>query len=172
MRLSGLVGVIQQVAEDYEAHGRDWTKPGFQAVAVHRFGRWKKTIKSKMVRAPMTVLADSMRVFVRNFYGIELPFEATIGRRVIFEHQHGIVIHGNTIIGNDCIIRQGVTMGIRSLDDVTAAPQLGDGVDVGCGAKILGLVKIGGQAKIGANAVVLNHVPPYATAIGVPAKIR
>ncbi len=167
-----MVSLISQVVEDYVAHGRDWTKPGFQAVAVHRFGRWKKTIKSKMVRAPLTVLADSMRVFVRNVYGIELPFEATIGRRVIFEHQHGIVIHGNTIIGNDCIIRQGVTMGIRSLDDVTAAPQLGDGVDVGCGAKILGSVKIGGQAKIGANAVVLTHVPPYATAIGVPAKIR
>jgi serine O-acetyltransferase len=168
----GLIGVIRQVSEDYEAHGSDWTKPGFHAVAVHRFGRWKKTIKTKIVRAPLTVLADSMRVFCRNVYGIELPFEARIGRRVIVEHQHGIVVHGNSVIGDDCIIRQGVTLGIRKLNDVNAAPVLGNGVDIGAGAKILGYVFIGDNAKIGANAVVLTNVSPGCTAIGVPAKIK
>lgn len=167
----GLIGVLRQVYEDYEAHGSDWTKPGFHAVAVHRFGRWKKTIKTKMVRAPLTVLADSMKVFVRNIYGIELPFEATVGRRLIIEHQGSIVVHGNSVIGDDCIIRQGVTMGIRKLTDVNAAPVLGHGVDIGAGAKILGSIKIGNGAKIGANAVVLSDIPADSTAIGVPAQV-
>lgn len=164
--------LLQQIHEDYVAHGKDWTKPGFQTIAVHRFGTWKKTIKTKVVRAPLTVLADSMRVFCRNVYGIELPFEATIGRRVIVEHQHGIVVHGNSIIGDDCILRQGVTLGIRRLNLVNVAPVLGCNVDIGAGAKILGSVKIGDGAKIGANAVVLINVPANATAIGVPAKIK
>jgi serine O-acetyltransferase len=164
-----MVSLIRQVREDYHTHGEDWTKPGFQAVAVHRFGCWKKTIKSKLVRAPLTVLADSMRVFVRNVYGIELPFEASLGRRVIVEHQHGIVVHGNSIIGDDCIIRQGVTLGIRNMSDIHAAPILGNGVDIGAGAKILGSVQVGNGAKIGANAVVLKDIPANATATGVPA---
>lgn len=167
-----LIKLFNQIHEDYIAHGKDWTRPGFQALAVYRLGRWKKTIKPRIVRAPLTVLADSMRVFVRNVYGIELPFEATIGRRVVFEHQHGIVVHGNAIIGDNCILRQGVTLGIRKLTDTTAAPVLGTGVDVGCGAKILGDVRIGMWSKIGANAVVLKDVPAFATAIGVPATLR
>jgi serine O-acetyltransferase len=54
-----VINLIKQVREDYLAHGRDWTKPGFQAIAVHRFGTWKKTLRTKVVRAPMTVLADN-----------------------------------------------------------------------------------------------------------------
>jgi serine O-acetyltransferase len=166
-----MFSLIQQVRSDLKTYNGDWLRPGFQALAFHRFGNWAKDLGSNPLRKPLVLTSKALFIFARNFYGIELPFEATIGKGVIIEHQGGIVIHGNTIIGNDCIIRQGVTMGIRSLDDVTAAPQLGNGVDVGCGAKILGSVKIGGQAKIGANAVVLEHVPPYATAIGVPAQV-
>jgi serine O-acetyltransferase len=166
-----VVSLISQIFEDYVAHDRRWSVPGFQAIATYRLGRWKKTIKSRIVRAPLTVLADSMKVFCRNFYGIELPFEATIGRRVVIYHQHGIVIHGNSVIGDDCIIRQGVTLGIRKMNDCDAAPILGNGVDIGAGAKILGSIKIGDGAKIGANAVVLKDIPANATAIGVPAQI-
>lgn len=166
-----MIKLLKQVHEDYVAHGKDWTKPGFQAVAVHRLGCWKKEIRTRILRAPLTVLADSMRVFVRNVYGIELPFEAAIGRRVIIEHQHGIVVHGNSVIGDDCILRQGVTLGIRKLSDTASAPILGNGVDVGCGAKILGSVQVGNGAKIGANAVVLKDIPANATAIGVPAEV-
>lgn len=166
-----MVSLIRQVVEDYHAHGEDWTKPGLHAVVVHRFGNWKKAIRFRIARAPLTVLADSMRVFVRNVYGIELPFEAKVGRRVIVEHQGAIVVHGNSVIGDDCILRQGVTLGIRKMSDVNAAPILGNGVDIGAGAKILGSVRIGNDAKIGANAVVLKDVPAHATAIGVPAQV-
>ena len=100
-----------------------------------------------------------------------MPYSAKIGRRVIFEHQHGIVVHGETVIGDDCIIRQGVTLGIRNMDRLTEAPVLGRGVNVGAGAKIIGAVKIGDGAAIGANAVVLKDVPAGALAIGVPAQL-
>lgn len=161
----------QLIREDFEAHGRDATRPGFQAVAVYRFGVWRMGVEPKPLRAPLSVLYRALYRTVRNVYGIELPYSAKIGRRVIFEHQHGIVVHGETVIGDDCIIRQGVTLGIRSMDRLTEAPVLGKGVNVGAGAVIIGAVHVGDGAAIGANAVVLKDVPAGALAIGVPAKL-
>jgi serine O-acetyltransferase len=159
------------IREDFEAHGRDATRPGFQAVAVYRFGVWRMGVEPKALRAPFSVLYRALYRSVRNLYGIELPYSAKVGRRVIFEHQHGIVVHGETVIGDDCIIRQGVTLGIRNMDRLTEAPVLGRGVNVGAGAKIIGNVHIGDGAAIGANAVVLKDVPAGALAIGVPAQL-
>ena len=107
----------------------------------------------------------------RNVYGIELPYSVDLGRRVIIEHQGGIVVHGNAVIGDDCIIRQGVTIGNRSLDRPQDAPVLGARVNVGAGAQILGSVVGGDDAGIGANAVVLSDIPSHATAVGVPARV-
>lgn len=157
--------------EDLEAHGYDPTRPGFQAIAVYRFGVRRMQVRSKLLRAPLSVAYRALFRSVRNFYGIELPYSADVGRRVVFEHQHGIVIHGGTVIGDDCIIRQGVTLGNRSLEDPAGAPVLGKGVNVGAGAKILGRVRVGAGARIGANAVVLEDVPAGALAVGVPARI-
>jgi len=165
------LSLAAQIREDYHAHGRDWTRPGFHAVAVHRFGVWRMRIRPKWLRAPFSVLYRILFRCVRNLYGIELPYSATLGRRVIFEHQSGIVIHGNATIGDDCIIRQGVTLGNRTLDKPFDAPTLAPGVNVGAGAKILGAVHIGEYAAIGANAVVVRDVPPHALAVGVPARI-
>lgn len=163
--------VWQLLREDYLAHGRDWTKPGFRAIAVYRFGVWRMTLRSKVVRAPFSMAYRAMFRYVRNHYGIELPYSAQVGRRVVIEHQSGIVIHGNAVIGDECIIRQGVTLGNRSMDRPLEAPALGRGVNVGAGAKILGKVVIGDHAAIGANAVVLSDVPAYAAAVGIPARI-
>jgi serine acetyltransferase len=159
------------VREDFVAHGSDITRPGFQAVAVYRFGVWRMSVEPKPLRAPLSIAYRALFRTVRNLYGIELPYSAKIGRRVVFEHQHGIVVHGQTVIGDDCIIRQGVTLGIRSMDRLTEAPVLGRGVNVGAGAKIIGPVQVGDGASIGANAVVLKDVPAGALAIGVPAKL-
>ena len=128
------LGLWAQIREDWIAHGRDWTKPGFRAVAVHRFGNWRMTVRPKLLRAPFSVLYRMLYRKCRNHYGIELPYNAKIGRRVIFEHQHGIVIHGNCEIGDDCYIRQGCTLGNRSLDRIHDAPKLGERVNVGAGA--------------------------------------
>ena len=153
-------------------HGGDSTKPGFRALAVYRFGVWRAGVSPRLLRAPLSVFYRSMFRYVRNHYGIELPYSARIGRRVIFEHQSGIVVHGATTIGDDCVIRQNCTFGIRQIDRLADAPTLGRGVDVGAGAAILGAVTVGDYAKIGANAVVLDDVPPGKLAVGVPATIK
>ena len=115
----------QQIREDWEAHGRDWTKPGFRAVAVHRFGNWRMGIRNKVWRAPFGVIYRWFYRKVRNRYGIDLPYTVELGRRVIIEHCGAIVIHGYSKIGDDCILRQGVTLGMRSLDRSKEAPELG-----------------------------------------------
>ena len=161
----------QQIREDWEAHGRDWTKPGFRAVAAHRFGNWRMSIRSKVLRTPFSLIYRFFYRRIRNHYGIDLPYTVELGRRVIIEHCGAIVIHGYSKIGDDCILRQGVTLGMRSLDRSREAPELGARVDVGAGAKILGRVKIGDGAQIGANAVVLQDLPAGVTAAGIPARI-
>jgi serine acetyltransferase len=161
----------QQIREDWEAHGRDWTMPGFRAVAVHRFGNWRMGIRNKVLRAPFGLIYRWFYRRVRNRYGIDLPYTVELGRRVIIEHCGAIVIHGYSKIGDDCILRQGVTLGMRSLERSKEAPELGARVDVGAGAKILGRVRIGSGVHIGANAVVLQDLPPGVTAAGIPARI-
>lgn len=165
------MGLLRQIREDYAAHGRDWTRPGFRAVAAHRFGVWRMGVRPKILRAPFSMIYRCMFRHCRNRYGIELPYTVKLGRRVVIEHQSGIVIHGNCIIGDDSIIRQGVTLGNRSLDKPFDAPKLGRRVNVGAGAKVLGAVTIGDDAAIGANAVVLHDVPAGAAAVGIPARI-
>ncbi|MEG4014869.1 MULTISPECIES: serine O-acetyltransferase [unclassified Microcoleus] len=164
-------GLWQQIKEDWIAHGRDWTKPGFRAVAVQRFGVWRMQLEPKLLRAPLSILYRSLYRKVRNTYGIDLPYTVKLGRRVVIEHQGAIIIHGYCTIGDDCIIRQGVTLGNRYLDKPLESPQLGDRVNVGAGAKILGKVNLGDDVNIGANAVVLSDVPAGQTAVGIPAKI-
>jgi serine acetyltransferase len=133
-------GLWAQIREDWIAHGRDWTRPGFRAVAVHRLGNWRMRIRPKVLRAPFSVLYRRLYRRVRNVYGIELPYSAVLGRRVVIEHQGAIVIHGSCVIGDDCVIRQGVTLGNRTMDRPLDAPRLGRGVNVGAGAKVLGAV--------------------------------
>jgi len=157
------------MVEDWQAHGCDWTKPGFRAVAVCRFGQWRMKIQKRIIRAPFSILYRFLFRYVRNHYGIELPYSVQLGRRVIFEHQHGIVVHGNTKIGDDTIIRQGVTLGNRYLDRPLDAPVIGKKVNIGVGAKILGDIKIGDGVVIGANAVVLKNAPDNSVWVGVPA---
>lgn len=152
-------------------HGRDWTRPGFRALAVYRFGVARMRVRPLVLRAPLSVAYRMLYRRVRNVYGIELPYSAQVGRRVVFEHQHGIVVHGNTVIGDECVLRQGATLGMRSIARPHEAPVLGRGVDVGAGAKILGRVRIGDHATVGANAVVLDDVPSGALAVGVPARV-
>ena len=87
MRLRDLLSLI---AEDYRANGRDWTRPGFRTLAVHRFGVWRMGIRRKLLRAPFSVLYRVLFRFCRNVYGIELPYSVRVGRQVVIEHQGGI----------------------------------------------------------------------------------
>jgi len=164
--------MLKLIAEDFRAHGRDWTKPGFRSVAVHRFGVWRMSVQPKLLRAPLSLLYRLAFRRCRNVYGIELPYSVALGRRVVIEHQGGIVIHGNCRIGDDTIIRQNCTLGIRRLENPFDAPIIGRNVSIGAGAVILGAVKIGDGSVIGANAVVLDNLPDNSVAIGIPATIK
>jgi serine O-acetyltransferase len=167
-RLRSLFDLIK---EDWQTHECDWLRPGFHALAVYRFGVWRMGIRTRWLRMPWSALYRALNRGVRSIYGIELPYSAKLGRRIVIEHQGEIVVHGNTVIGDDCTLRQGVTLGNRYRSRPFDAPALGRCVDLGAGAKILGQVRIGDCARVGANAVVLADIPAGATAVGVPAKV-
>jgi serine O-acetyltransferase len=158
------------VKEDYIVNGCDWTRPGFRAMFMYRFGVWRMS-KPKILRMPLSVLYRWMHRRVRNRYGIEIHYTTKIGRRCRIGHQHGIVIHEHATIGDDCTIRQGVTIGAAAEYSVADAPVLGNHVDIGAGAMILGKVTIGDHARIGPNAVIMMNVPPHATAFAQPARV-
>lgn len=164
-------GLRTLLREDWRRNGCDWTRPGFRALAVQRFGVWRMRIRSRALRAPLSVLYRTLHRFVRNRYGIELHATAQVGRRLCIAHQGAIVIHEFATIGDDCTIRQGVTLGAAGEYRIDAAPVLGDRVDVGAGAMILGRVRIGDDARIGPNAVIMTDVPEGATAVAPPPRI-
>jgi len=144
---------------------------GFWALQVYRFGHLRYRFQSKLIRFPLGALHVVLAKLAEIVCGVEIGVSARIGRRLIIEHSGAIVVHGRAVLGDDCVIRQGVTIGIRRMDDPLGAPVIGNNVSIGAGAKILGRVSIGDGAEIGANAVVLRDVPAGALAVGVPARI-
>ena len=107
----------------------------------------------------------------RFFTEIEIHPGAQIGRGLVIDHGSGVVIGETTVIGDDCTIYQGVTLGGTGKDKGKRHPTLGNNVMVGAGARILGPFKVGDNSRIAAGAVVLEEVPPNSTAVGVPARI-
>jgi serine O-acetyltransferase len=103
--------------------------------------------------------------------GIEIHPGATIGRRVFIDHGMGVVIGETAQIGDECTLYHGVTLGGTSWNKGKRHPSLARGVVIGAGAKVLGPILVGEEAKIGSNAVVVRDVPPAATAVGIPARI-
>jgi serine O-acetyltransferase len=160
-----------RLLEDLKAQREGMLGLGFWAIVVYRFGHARFVIKNKWLRAPWTIVYILLSKLVEIFCGIIIPSTAKIGRRLSIEHHGCIVIHGATEIGNDCLIRHGVTTGNVGASDPHGAPKIGDRVDIGAGAKLLGRIRIGNDAIIGANAVVVRDVPDYAVVGGVPARI-
>jgi serine O-acetyltransferase len=140
-------------------------------VCVYRFGQWRYRIQSTLLRKPFSFIYRVMRTLCQIATGIELHCETQVGRRLLIEHFGGIIISGDTVIGDDVVIRQGVTIGLSHTGQ-RGAPVIGNRVDIGAGAKILGGISIGDDAVIGANAVVIRDVPAGALAVGVPARIK
>lgn len=163
--------MFENVKSDWAANHKSINHAGFRTLLVYRFGRWRMQVQPKILRMPLSFLYRQMEKHVRFKYGIELPYTVQLGRGVTFEHQHGIVIHGNTVIGDGCIIRQGVTIGNRHIEKPLEAPIIGTNVNIGAGAKILGKVNIGDNVVIGANAVVIKDIPDNAIAVGIPARV-
>lgn len=160
--------------EDLATYHGQWGRPGFQALAVHRFGVWKHGIDNGLLRVPMTLLYRLANLFVRNVYGIELFLETRIGRRVYFAHQHGITVALTAVIGDDCLIQQMATIGHTTgwADGAPPkAPRLGNRVRVGVGAVVAGDIEIGDDVVIGPNCVVLQNVPEGAIVTTVPSRV-
>jgi serine O-acetyltransferase len=162
--------VFDNIREDWRTHERLWTRPGFYALVIYRFGRWRYTVRPRLLRMPLSFFYELLKFYSITVLGVELPCEVVLGRRTVIEHVGGIVISGDAVFGDDCVLRNGVTVGLRH-KGVRGAPRLGDRVDIGAGAKILGAITIGNDASIGANAVVLTDVPANHIAVGVPARI-
>ena len=162
--------MFENIRENWHTHQRDLTRQGFWVMLVYRFGQWRYTIKRRWIRMPFSFIYKVFYLFVQIITGIELPCEVKVGRRFTIEHFGGIIIIGDAAFGDDVIIRNGVTVGLRHTG-VRGSPNIGHRVDIGAGAKILGNIKVGDDVAIGANAVVIKDVPANSIAVGVPAKI-
>lgn len=140
------------------------TYPGVHALILHRFSHW-------LWNARLFWLGRFCSHIGRFLTGIEIHPGATIGHRVFIDHGMGIVIGETAVIGDDCTLYHGVTLGGTSWNKGKRHPTLEEGVVIGAGAKVLGPITIGKNAKIGSNAVVVKDVPENATAVGIPARI-
>ena len=140
------------------------TYPGVHALLIHRLSHW-------VWRKRFFWIARFISHIGRWLTGIEIHPGATIGRRVFIDHGMGVVIGETAVIGDDCTLYHGVTLGGTSWNKGKRHPTLEQGVVIGAGAKVLGPIIVGKGAKIGSNAVVVKDVPADATAVGIPARI-
>jgi serine O-acetyltransferase len=163
--------MFELVREDWRNYGGALSRQGLWVMLVYRFGRWRYSVRPRLLRLPLSFAYRSLKLLSQILSGIDLPCEATVGRRFTIEHFGGIIISGDAVFGDDCVIRNGVTIGLRRTG-VRGAPIFGDRVDIGTGAVILGPIHIGDDVSIGANAVVLTDVPANSIAVGVPARIK
>ena len=163
--------MFENVRADLQAHGGDWSAQGFWALLIYRFGRWRYGIRWALPRKACSLLYKILYKLVQIVAGIELPCEVVLGKNFIIDHSGGIVISGYATFGDDCRIRNGVVVGLNRVDD-PCAPVIGNNVDIGAGAKVLGRITIGDNVLIGANAVVVRDVPADSIAVGVPAVVK
>ena len=137
---------------------------GYKAVRKYRRAHW-------FYQHNMKSIARYLSQRARTKTGIEIHPAAQIGRGLVIDHGMGVVIGETTIIGDNCVLYQNVTLGGTGKETGKRHPTLGDNVLVGAGAKVLGPFTVGDNARIAAGAVVLSEIPPNSTAVGVPARV-
>jgi len=138
------------------------TAPGYQAVLGYRLTQW-------LLEHHIPFLGIMIQRLVEVWTGVSIPAETKIGPGLLILHFGGIVINSQTVIGRECTLHHGVTIGNRNSGGLS--PRIGDRVMIGAGAKVLGDIQIGNDVEIGANAVVLQNVPEGAVAVGIPAHV-
>lgn len=138
--------------------------PGLHALIAHRFAH--RLYKWKMILIPRII-----SYVTRIFTGIEIHPGAVIGRRCFIDHGQGIVIGETTVIGDDVLIYQQVTLGGTGKETGKRHPTVGNNVILGAGAKVLGNIVIGDYVRIGAGSVVIDNVPENSTVVGVPGRV-
>jgi serine O-acetyltransferase len=169
------LGLFSEIAEDFSnVYKNDpaissriellFNYPGVWSIFWYR-------ITSRLYRSGFRALARSIMGLNQIITNIDIHPGATIGRRVFIDHGFGVVIGQTTVIEDDVLIYQGVTLGGVSLTPGKRHPTIKSGVVIGAGAKVLGNITIGTNSKIGANSVVVREVPDNSTAIGIPAHV-
>lgn len=137
---------------------------GFQAIQAYRIGHW-------MWREGRRDFAYYIQMRVSEVYGVDIHPAARIGRGIMIDHAHSIVIGETAVVGDNVSMLHSVTLGGTGKEDDDRHPKIGNGVLIGAGAKVLGNIRIGNCSRIAAGSVVLHEVPPCKTVAGVPAKI-
>ncbi len=163
--------MFNEIRQDLKNYHGDWAAQGFWVMLVYRFGRWRYGINNVFARKLCSFFYKILYKFIQIITGIELPCEVKVGKNFLIDHFGGIVISGYAKFGDNCRIRNGVVIGLKNVND-PCAPQIGDNVDIGAGAKLLGNIRIGNNVSIGANSVVICDVPDHSIAVGVPAVIK
>jgi serine O-acetyltransferase len=163
--------MFTNLREDLRAYKGNWHAQGFWVMAVYRFGRWRYQVHPDALRKFFSLIYHTLYKVVQVVTGIELPCEVQVGHNFVIDHFGGVIISGFAKFGDNCRIRNGVVVGVRRTDE-KAAPIIGNNVDIGAGAKLLGPIRIGNRVIIGANAVVLCDVPDDSIAVGVPAVVK
>ena len=160
---------IREDIETFRAHDPAATStisillnsPGMRAIWAYRRQHWWWTHGH-------TLIARTLSTWSRHRFGVEIHPGATIGRRFVIDHGMGIVVGETTIIGDDCQLYQGVTLGGTGKQGGKRHPTLGNGVVVGVGASVLGNITLGDNVKVGGGAVVVRDVPADCTVVGIP----
>lgn len=159
------------IKEDLRAYKGNWAAQGFWVMLVYRFGRWRYQVQPVLLRKLLSLVYKFLFKLVQVLTGIELPCEVTLGKNFVIDHCGGVVISGFAVFGDNCRIRNGVVVGLARVEE-PCAPVIGNNVDIGAGAKVLGNIRVGNNVLVGANAVVIHDVPDNSIAVGVPAVIK
>ncbi len=161
------------LAEDFHTHERSLVSPGFWALAAHRVGARVERVATPTARRTLETAHKLLATTVDWIWGIRVPQHTRVGRRVHIWHFGSLVLNARSI-GNDVHIRHDTTFGpLRAShqERLETLPVIADEVDIGSGACILGGIEIGRGARVGANTVVIEPVPPGVTVFGVPGRV-
>jgi serine O-acetyltransferase len=146
----------------------EWYELSFLYIIIYRFGVYIRKIKFKPLRIILNFVYSPIFIFFSFFMGIYIPRGVKLGGGLKIYHFGGIILNPLSIIGENCTLRQGVTIGNKNyVDDV---PIIGNNVEFGAGCVVIGKIKVGNNVTIGANAVVIKDVPDNSIAVGIPAK--
>lgn len=162
--------MIREIREDLRVYDGNWGCQGFWVMLVYRFGRWRYGVRPTILRKIFSALYKVLFKLVQVLTGVELPCEVGVGRNFRIDHFGDVIISGYASFGDNCIVRNGVTVGLKNIEE-KVAPTVGNSVNIGAGAKLLGPIIIGDNVDIGANAVVITSVPDNSIAVGIPARI-
>lgn len=170
MRVWDLILEDLDTAMERDPAARNRLEVALSYPGVHAL--WAYRLANRLWKAGLRIVARLIQQATRTMTGVDIHPAASIGRRLFIDHATGVVIGETAVVGEDCLIFHGVTLGGQRMVKGKRHPTVGDRVMIGAGAKVLGAITVGDDAKIGANAVVVKDVPAGGIAIGVPAKLR